>query len=114
MSKRELKGGPMRMIDRFVSDTRGAVTIEFVVLFPAFVFLLIFFADASIIYLTHSEMYNAARDTARRISTHELDTPEAVQAYAAERLNLGFRTYALDPSGFAGNGIATVTIAGAA
>lgn len=104
------EGGWMSVFDRFLNDTKGAVTIEFVVLFPAFIFLLVFFADTSILYLTHSEMYNAARDAARRISTHQLQSEDDVKSFVAERLNLGGRTYALDPSGFNG-GVARVTIA---
>jgi len=88
----------MRRFDRFIEDSKGAVTIEFTVLVPAFVFMMVLFADTSIAYLTHSEMYNAARDIARRMATHELETPAAVQAYAAEHLFLGQRQYTVDPN----------------
>jgi Flp pilus assembly protein TadG len=102
----------MCVFDRFLSDSRGAVTIEFVVMFPAFIFLMIFFADTSIVYLTHTEMYNAARDTARRIATHQLDTQEEAHAYAAGRLSLGARTYGLYTDGYnSAGGVATVTVA---
>ena len=87
----------MRIFDRFIKDSKGAVTIEFVVLVPAFVFIMVLFVDTSIVYLTHSEMYNAARDIARRMSTHQLETPADVQAYAAEHLSLGERVYIVDP-----------------
>ena len=87
----------MLSFDSFIKDSKGAVTIEFTVLVPAFVFLLVLFADISIVYLTHSEMYNAARDIARRMSTHELETEADVQAYAEEHLFLGARTYYVKP-----------------
>ena len=88
----------MRIFDRFIKDSKGAVTIEFVVLVPAFMFIMVLFVDTSIVYLTHSEMYNAARDIARRMSTHQLETPADVQAYAAEHLSLGARVYIVDPN----------------
>ena len=87
----------MRSVDRFLRDSKGAVTIEFIVLVPAFVFLMVFFTDVSIIYLTHSEMYNAARDVSRRMATGELKTATEVKTYAAEHLHLGARTYSVDP-----------------
>jgi Flp pilus assembly protein TadG len=88
----------MLSFNRFIKDTKGAVTIEFTVLVPAFVFLMILFVDTSIVYLTHSEMYNAARDVARRMATHELQTESDVQAYTAEHLFLGMRTYTVVPN----------------
>lgn len=97
VGQRQYEVKPMASFDRFIKDSKGAVTIEFTVLVPAFVFLMILFADTSIVYLTHSEMYNAARDIARRMATHELETPADVQAYAAEHLFLGDRLYIVDP-----------------
>jgi hypothetical protein len=98
----------MRSFDHFIKDSKGAVTIEFTVLVPAFVLLMVFFADTSIIYLTHSEMYNATRDIARRMATHELETESDVQAYAAEHLFLGAREYIVDPNF---GGVMSVSIA---
>jgi len=66
------------------------------------VFVMVLIADASIIYYTRSEMSNVARDVARRMSTGEFQTPEAVRQYAADRLFLGDRTYFVDPD-FGGN-----------
>lgn len=87
----------MPSIRRFLADQNGAVTIEFTTLVPAFIALLVFFADASIIYLTHSEMFSVARDIARRMSTEQIETEQEVQAYAAQNLFLGQRTYTIDP-----------------
>ncbi len=98
----------MRSFDRFIKDSKGAVTIEFTVLVPVFVFLMVFFTDTSVIYLTHSEMYNAARDIARRMATHELETPSDVQEYAAKHLSLGARTYFIEPNF---GGVMSVSIA---
>ncbi len=93
---------------RLLRDDAGAVTVEFTVLVPFFVLLLVFFADASIVYLTHSEMYANARDIARKMSVDEFTTPAEVQTYASDHLFLGDRTYVVEPS-FGAN--MTVTIA---
>lgn len=77
-------------------DEEGAVTVEFTALFPFFVFLLVFFADSTIIYLTHSEMFNAAREVSRRVSTGEIETLSQAETYANDKLMLGARTYFVD------------------
>lgn len=81
---------------RFLACEKGAVTLEFVVLAPFAIFLLVFFSDAAVTYLSHSEMYNTARDIVRKMSVGELTTVEEVQAYASQKLFLGNRTYTLD------------------
>lgn len=83
----------MGITRRFVRDEKGAIAIEFTLLVPLFVLLMVFFVDASTIYLTHSEMYNVARDISRRMSTGELTNDAEVQAYAADHLFLARRTY---------------------
>lgn len=92
----------MDRLSRFGGDETGAVTIEFVTLVPAFIFLLVLFADASAIYLTRSEMFNVARDVARRMSTREITTLEQARAYAADHLFLDARTYYIQTH-FGGN-----------
>jgi len=87
----------MRSLNEFISDQTGAITIEFTTLVPAFCLILVFFIDSSMIYLTRSEMYSVARDTARRMSTEELTTKQAVRDYIAAHLHLGDRTYVVDP-----------------
>lgn len=87
----------MQSLIRFLHDQKGAVTIEFTVIVPLFVLLMVFFADASVIYLSHSEMFNTARDLARRMATGELTSAEDVQIYAEEHLFLGNRTYQVFP-----------------
>jgi hypothetical protein len=98
----------MSSFERFIKDSKGAVTIEFTVLVPGFVLLMVFFADTSIVYLTHTEMYNAARDIARRMATHQLETEADVRDYAAGHLLLGGRQYTVDPDF---GGVMSVTIA---
>ena len=50
----------MRSFDHFIKDSKGAVTIEFTVLVPAFVLLMVFFADTSIDF-TQDTAENAVR-----------------------------------------------------
>ena len=87
----------MRSLEKFLIDQTGAITIEFTTLVPAFILILVYFIDASMVYLTRSEMYNVARDAARRMSTDELTTPQAVRDYVSQHLHLGDRTYVIDP-----------------
>jgi Flp pilus assembly pilin Flp len=79
--------------DALLRDERGAVTVEFTVLVPFFVFLLVLFADATVIYLSHSEMFNAARELSRSVSTGEVRTQADAEAYVADKLFLGERDY---------------------
>lgn len=91
---------PMTGMKRFLRDEKGAVTVEFVTLVPMFVLMLMFFTDASILYLTHSDMFNTARDIARRMSTEQITTVAEAHAYAVESLQLYNRVYVLttDPA----------------
>lgn len=90
-----------------LGDDRGAVTVEFTVLVPFFVLLLVFFADATVLYLTHSEMFNAARETSRRMATGQIRTQDEAMDYVADKLFLGQRDYYV---GTDFNGDKTVTI----
>jgi len=88
----------MQSVFALLHDEMGAVTIEFVLWVPIFASLLVFVTDASIIYMTHSEMWNVARDTSRRMSTEEITTVNEVRDYAAAPLFLSEREYVIDPS----------------
>jgi hypothetical protein len=87
----------MRSVLTFIRDEKGAVTIEFVLWVPIFVGLFVLVTDASIIYLTHSEMWSVARDTTRRMTTGEITTRAEAADWAASHLFLGSRTYVIDP-----------------
>ncbi len=99
----------MRSVFTFLRDEKGDVTIEFVLWVPIFVGLFVFVTDASIIYLTHSEMWSVARDTTRRMTTGEITTRAEAVDYAATRLFLGSRTYVIDPD-FGGDMNVTIAI----
>jgi Flp pilus assembly pilin Flp len=105
----------MNSIYRFLHNDEGAVTVEFTTLVVAFIMMLVFFTDASIIYATRTEMWNVARDITRRMSTEEISNLAQAQDYAEAHLLLGSRRYVLDPD-FGGDMSVTiaVTIADAA
>ena len=86
----------MAGLARFLDDQKGAVTIEFTTLVVPFILFMVFVVDASVIYFTHSEMYNTARDIARRMATDQINSDAEALEYAAEHLFLGDRTYTLD------------------
>ncbi len=99
----------MRGVFTFLRDEKGVVTIEFALWVPIFVGLFVLVTDASIIYLTHSEMWNAARDTTRRMTTGEITSRAQARDYAAAHLFLGSRTYVIDPD-FGGEMNVTIAI----
>jgi len=100
---------PQNGLCEFLADDRGAASIEFTALVPFFLALMIFFVDASTLYLTHSEMYSAARDTSRKMAVESIVTPDAAKAFADNRLHLGDRTYQVDVR-FGGDMIVTITV----
>jgi Flp pilus assembly protein TadG len=78
-----------------MSNEKGAVTIEFVAVVPWFLVTMLFFTDCSILYLTHSDMFNTARDIARRMSTGQIGSVAEARDYALASLQLGDRVYVL-------------------
>ena len=87
----------MHSVSKFIQNEAGAVTVEFTTLVVAFVMMLVFFTDASIIYLTRTEMWNVARDITRKMSVEQITTVAEVQDYAAQHMLLGGRDYVVDP-----------------
>jgi Flp pilus assembly pilin Flp len=87
----------IKSISGFLRNDEGAVTIEFTTLVVAFIMMLVFFTDASILYATRTEMWNVARDITRRMSTQEITTFAEAQDYADTHLLLGGRNYLIDP-----------------
>ena len=81
----------------FLSDDRASATIEFVLWVPVYVIILVAVTDASILYLTHTEMWNTARDSARRISVGAMAAADAPDR-AGEKLLLAGRTYTVAAS----------------
>ncbi len=71
----------------FLHDEKGSATIEFILWIPVIVALLVLVIDATTIYITHTEMWNVARDTARRMAKGDLTEAQA-EAYAASAMSL--------------------------
>lgn len=74
----------MRGILSFLRDDRGSQTIEFVLWLPIIGALLVIISYASILYTAHTEMWNVARDTARRMTTGVFDVTGVLDETAAE------------------------------
>lgn len=85
----------MEFLDRFLRDETGSVTIEFILWVPVIVALLVLVIDVTTIYITHTEMWNVARDTARRMAKGDLTAAEA-EAYAADAMSLRDFPYTVD------------------
>lgn len=78
----------MRFLNSFLRDETGAVLIEFVLWVPVLMAVLLVVVDVATIYVTHTEMWNVARDTARRMVTGALLTEDEAETYASEAMNL--------------------------
>lgn len=104
----------MDSLSCFLADQKGAVTTEFTTLVVPFIAFMLFLADASVIYFTYSEMYNTARDIARRMATDQIENDDQALQYAEEHLFLGDRTYTLDSDFETGTVTIWVTINDAA
>ena len=90
----------MRCLDSFIRDEKGAVTIEFVLWVPVIMALVAIVIDATTIYITHSEMWNVARDTARRMSSALITCEDDAVQHALDTINL--REGAYDVQAFYG------------
>ena len=99
-----------RAFAQLIRDDRAAVTIEFVLWIPIIVALLVTAIDATTLYITHTEMWNVARDTARRMVTGRFLTEAEAEAYALNAMNLRSAPYAVEAR-YDENSVAEVTIA---
>jgi len=79
-----------KLLKRFICGERGNVTVEFVLWLPLIAGIIVATFDLNIVLMTQSNMYNVARDTARRVSTGQLNASTG-QDYAQQYLNyMGF------------------------
>lgn len=62
------------------------MTVEFVIWIPILLVILGFTADACKLYLTQADMWDVARDTARRMSTGQYCKTSDAQTYAQSQL----------------------------
>ncbi len=88
----------MRNVFTFLRDESGSETIQFVLFVPLFAFLLVIVTDASFLYLTHSEMWAVARDTARRMAAGQLTSEQEAVDYATGRLTMYDNSYNVSAS----------------
>ena len=87
-----------RLLRRFRRDEKAAVTVEFVLWLPLFIMILFLIVEVSLLFLTQSSMWNVARDTARRITTHEFDQASAV-THATAAMTFGGHPYTIAADG---------------
>ncbi len=84
----------VRWFSRFRRDEGATVTVEFVIWLPLFIIILFLIVEVSLLFLTQSSMWNVARDTARRISTHEFTQASAV-THATGAMTFGGHPYTI-------------------
>lgn len=75
-------------LDAFLRDERGSLTIEFILWIPLILALVVIVINATTLYVTHSEMWNVARDVARQMSTGVIGTIEEAEICAANGISL--------------------------
>ena len=76
------------LLRAFLRETRGSVTVEFVMWVPVFCGLLMLFADTSLTYMNQSNFWNVGRETARIVARHGFDA-EAAETYAETHASFG-------------------------
>ena len=80
-----------RNCSRFLVCEDGSASIEFTVLLPAFMGLIVFAADTATIFTRQSNMWSVSQQTARIVSRHGLDA-DAAEEFAADLLRQGSYT----------------------
>ena len=76
----------VRGVREFLRDERGVETVEFIVWIPFIVFLLVIVTDTSFLYFGQTQMWNVARDTARRLTTGDLTSVTNAETFAENQL----------------------------
>ena len=76
---------------RFARNRDGSATIEFVIWFPVFISIFLVAFDLSLTFYSMGRMWDAARYTARSLSTGQIEASEA-RSYA-EAMLPGHATY---------------------
>jgi Flp pilus assembly protein TadG len=100
---------PGNPVLRFLNDCSGTATVEFVLVVPLFMLILMLTADASALYLQQTKYWNITRDTARAVSRHGLTDVEAVD-FARDRASTS--KVAAEVTVVIVNNMVTVTISG--
>ena len=88
----------MRGISEFLKDDSGSETVQFVLFVPVFAAVLVIVTDASFLYLNHTEVWNVARDTARRMAVGQLTSEQEAIDYASSRITMFDNQYQVSAS----------------
>ena len=86
----------MHWINEFLGEEDGALTIEFILWIPIIVAVLITVIDATTVYVTHTEMWNVARNVTRQMSTGVIGTEDEAEACATSLMELRDLPYYVD------------------
>lgn len=88
----------MRGIIEFLKDDSGSETVQFVSFVPLFAGVLVIVTDTSFLYLNQSEIWNVARDTARRMAAGQLTSEQEAIDYASSRMTMFDNHYQVSAS----------------
>ncbi|MEO1458477.1 MAG: TadE/TadG family type IV pilus assembly protein [Pseudomonadota bacterium] len=96
---------------RFLRDDRGSLSIEFVLWLPVFVAFLVITSDTSFAFMTHTRMWNAARECTRNIAVGATPASTAAAENCASALLPGnVQNWAINYSEQSLGGVDTVTV----
>lgn len=98
-----------RRCQRFLRSENGSSTVEFTLLLPAFLGLIVFAADTATIFTRQSNLLSVSQQIARIVSRHGLDADAAVQ-FASDLLRQGSYTPDITVSVDAATQIVTVVV----
>lgn len=84
-----------RLLSKFLRNDHGNATVEFVLWLPLITGIIVGAFDLNVVLMTQSNMWTVARDTARRVSTGELDATTG-QTYALSQLSYMNFEYGVD------------------
>jgi Flp pilus assembly protein TadG len=88
------RASPRRRFITFRRDENGSISVEFVLWIPVFITLIAIITDLSIVYVVNANMYDVARDAARRWSQDrsgtEFPDDAAVRTFVTDNLVLGY------------------------
>mgnify|MGYP000176151432 FL=1 len=82
---------PLRRCRRFLCAEDGTATVEFTLILPAFLGLIVFAADTATVFTRQSNLWSVSQQTARIVSRHGLDADAAV-LFATDLLRQGSYT----------------------
>jgi Flp pilus assembly protein TadG len=88
------RGRKRARLANFGREQRGTITVEFVIWIPVFLVIMAFMADGCLLYLMQADMWSVARDTARRMTTGQMNA-EVAHDYAASQMMYPNKPYTI-------------------